>query len=139
MYDLLNVLLEAKKKLIFKTTGSFTNVLKEIEQSDNSLILDWDKGAGEEWARFIHCEIGKVYMLNSRIGIIFVCKAYFDSIPQTLYAQYSVYLVDNFIKKEWYISLNALKEEIPEIVWHTSEDIINSGRFSLDDLYFATI
>jgi hypothetical protein len=139
MKDLLELLIEAKNKLTFDTQNNFINALNEVKQFDTTLDLDWDNGAGEEWARFIHHEIGKIYMLNSKIGVVFVREIYSDRLPQILYSKYKICLVDNYAEKEWHIDLEALAKGIPEIVWHTSTDIIDPNKFSLDDFYYATI
>ena len=139
MNDLLKVLTDAKEKIIFRTQEDFIDVLDEVKQSDISLDLDWDNEAGEEWARFIHCELGKVYMLNSKIGIIFTRNSYSDKIPSVLYSKYKILLVDNFDEKEWHIDLEAMKKTVPQIIWHSSEDAVNPKMLSLDDFYYATI
>ena len=139
MNDLLKVLIEANNKLIYQTQEEFINTLNEIKQLDIKLDLDWDKGAGEEWARFIHHEFGKVYMLNSKIGLIFVRKNYLNKIPQPLSTKYKVVIVENYDEKEWYIDLEALSKAVTQIVWHTAKDIVDPSEFSLDDFYYATI
>ncbi|MCL1790395.1 MAG: hypothetical protein FWG40_03400 [Peptococcaceae bacterium] len=139
MNDLLEVLLEAKNKLIFLTQDDFTDALNEIKRSDATLILDWDDGAGEEWARFIHQKFGKVCMLNSKIGILFVLKSYADMLPQKLFCKYKICIVEDYDTKEWSIDLDALKRTLTQIQWDASEDAVNPTSFSLDDFYFATI
>ena len=47
--------------------------------------------------------------------------------------------VSNFDLKEWYMDLKYLQKNIPEIIWHTSGDSIDTNGFSLDELYFATV
>ena len=47
--------------------------------------------------------------------------------------------VSNYDLKEWYIDLELLQKDIPEIIWHTSSDSIDANGFSLDELYFATV
>ncbi|MCL1809782.1 MAG: hypothetical protein FWG42_08505 [Clostridiales bacterium] len=139
MNDLLKVLIEAKNKMVFTTQKDFVDLLKEIEQNTSSLELDWDDGAGEEWARFIHHEFGKVYMINSKIGIIFAKRIFSNEIPQTLYDRFIISIVECYDKEEWHVDLETLRKSVSQIEWNTSDDIVNPNAFSLDDLYYATI
>jgi hypothetical protein len=139
MNNLLEILTEAKDKMIFPTQDDFLDALNEVKKSDAILDLDWDDGAGEEWAIFIHQEFGKVCMLNSKIGILFVRKSYADKISKTLYDKYKICIVENYNTDEWFIDLDMLKRTIPQILWNASEDAVNPTGFSLDDFYFATI
>jgi len=139
MNDLLNVLKKAKNKCVFKKQEEFLKSLDEIRLFDTSLNLDWDNGAGEEWARFKHEKHGIVYMVNSKIGIIFARKNYLDKIPDILFSKYEVFVTETYDDDEWYINLEELKLEMSEIDWHASEEAVSPDKFSLNDLYFATI
>ena len=67
MKNLLSFLENAKKKKIYQNQKEFKENLREIKQFDSSLMLNWDDGAGEEWAGFHHKEHGNVYMINTKI------------------------------------------------------------------------
>lgn len=138
MSDLLEILIKAKDKCLFKEEEVFIRALDEIKQFDKDLNLDWDDGAGEEWARLNHQEHGIVYMINSKIGIIFARKSYESKIPQVLFSMYEVFITENYDKDEWFINLAKLKLEVKQISWHASEEAVNPNKFSLNDLYFAT-
>ncbi len=138
MSDLLEILIKAKVKCLFKEEEVFIRALDEIKQFDKDLNLDWDEGAGEEWARLNHQEHGIVYMINSKIGIIFARKSYESKIPQVLFSMYEVFITENYDKDEWFINLAKLKLEVKQISWHASEEAVNPNKFSLNDLYFAT-
>ena len=139
MSDLLEILIKAKDKCLFKEEEVFIRALDEIKQFDRDLNLDWDDGAGEEWARLNHQEHGIVYMINSKIGIIFARKSYESKIPQVLFSMYEVFITENYDKDEWFIDLAKLKSEVKQISWHASEEAVNPNKFSLNDLYFATV
>ena len=139
MNNLINVLIKAKNKGDFQSKISFKLALGEIQLQDKNLEIDWDDSSGEEWARFIHDKYGLVYMINSKIKIIFARKNYIKNIPKEMFIKYEIVIVDNYGQDEWYIDLEQLKTVVPEIVWHTSEDAVNSSKFSLYDLYYATI
>ena len=138
MRNLLEVLITAKKKSIFKTIEEFIIQLDAIKKSDSELELDWDDGAGEEWAMISHKEHGIVYMINTKIGIIFARKSYVPEIPDEFLSLYEIAVVDNY-DDEWFVDITELKESIPEIYWRVSEDSVNVNCFSLKDLYFATV
>lgn len=139
MQDLSKILMEAKKKKVYKDIEEFEDVLNEIMSSEINIVLDWDNDAGEEWARFIHRQKGVVGMLNTKIGIVFICNNFLKSM--TLKKLDSLFLVkvSNYSSEEWYVDLSLLEKELPEISWERCSDSIDVTRLSLDDLYFATI
>lgn len=139
MNDLLEILNRAKRVNNFKTQDDFIKYLHIIKEFDQSLKLDWDDGAGEEWARFVHENHGIVYMINSKIGIIFARESYKEEIPNVLFSECVIYITESFDKDEWFIDMKKLETQIPQIKWHASEDAVNSNKFSLSDLYFATV
>jgi hypothetical protein len=96
--NLLEILIKAKDKCLFITEDNFTKVLDEIKQYDTDLKIDWDNGAGEEWARLTHKEHGIVYMLNSKIGILFARKSYESKIPQVFFQNMKYLLLKIMIK-----------------------------------------
>ena len=138
MKDLIDVLMKARRKMIFKGRCDFVKHLDMIKFSDD-LHADWDDGAGEEWARISHKDYGIVYMMNVQIGILFVKKNYANRVPKAFHSRYEVVYVDNYNDDEWSVDVKRLKNEIPELDWHTSEDAVNPNSFSLNDLYFATV
>lgn len=139
MSNLLEILVKAKDKCLFKEEEVFIRALDEIKQFDEDLKLDWDDGAGEEWARLNHEVYGTVYMINTKIGIIFARKSYERKIPHFLFSKYEIFITENYDKDEWFIDLAKLKSEVSQISWHASEGAVNPNKFSLNDLYFATV
>lgn len=139
MQDLSRILMEAKKKKVYENIDEFKDVLDEIMSSEINVVLDWDNEAGEGWARFIHRQKGVVGMLNTKIGIVFICDHFLKSI--TLKKLDSLFLVrvPSYSSEEWYVDLSLLEKEISEISWKKCFDDVDVTRLSLDDLYFATI
>lgn len=139
MQDLSKILMEAKKKKVYENIDEFKDVLDEIMSSEINVVLDWDIDAGEEWARFIDRRKGVVGMLNTKIGIVFICNNFLKSL--TLKKLDSLFLVkvSNYSSEEWYVDLSLLEREISEISWEGCFDQMDVTRLSLDDLYFATI
>lgn len=78
-------------------------------------------------------------MINSNIGIIFARKSYESKIPQALFFKYEVFITENYDKDEWFIDLGKLKTDVSQISWHATEEAVKSNKFSLNDLYFATV
>ena len=77
--------------------------------------------------------------VNTKIGLIFVCSSYATQIPRMLHSKYKIFVIERFDEKEWCIDLKELERSVTQIVWHSSEDIVDPNAFSLDDLYYATI
>lgn len=138
MENMIEVLKKARRKKIFKKS-EFEQLLIKIQTADCNLKLDWDDGAGEEWARFSNQKDGIVCMISAKIGIAFIKRKYeFDNIKDAM-NMLEIIFTDDYCSDNWFINLSALKETIPELYWHASEGAVNINSFSLDDLYFATI
>lgn len=138
MENLMDILNRARQRKVFKN-DEFEKLLTEILMNDSDLKLDWDDGAGEEWARFFNQKEGLVCMMNAKIGIAFVRKNYkLDNLKRVLDMIEIIY-VDDYSSDNWFVDLFEFKQMIPELYWHASEGAVNSNCFSLDDLYFATI
>lgn len=138
MENLLDVLNRAKRRKVFED-DEFEKLLNKIQISDNNLKLDWDDGAGEEWARFFSQNEGLVCMMNARIGIAFIRKNYQLDDMKKLLDMIEIVYVDDYSSEDWFVDLFEFKQSIPELYWHASEGAVNPNCFSLDDLYFATI
>lgn len=139
MKDMLETLRKAKRKKVFIDQQEFKNVLTQIQLADSELKLDWDDGAGEEWARFSNLTDGIVCMINIRLRLVFIREKYnFQNIKKTL-ENFEIVFTENYYSDEWSIDVTNLKKEISEIHWHASEEAVNRKCFSLDDFYFATI
>ena len=135
MKDLLIELLKARNNIIYKS-DDFINVLKSLKSLDKDNAIEWDMGAGEEWAFCSNSNF--TIMLTCKIGICFV-QGILDNIYYELLNKLNIVFVGDFSIEEWYVDLDKMKENVPEIFWHSSMDIINPNRFSLNDLYYATI
>ncbi len=138
MENMIDILKKARNKKVF-VDNEFEELLKKIQSSDSNLELDWDEGAGEEWARFSNPKDGIVCMASAKIGIAFVRKSYnYDNIKDAINVL-EIVVTEDYCSENWFVDLTELKHQIPELYWHASEGAVNANSFSLDDLYFATI
>lgn len=138
MENMIEVLKRARNKKVF-TNNEFEELLIKIQTADDNLKLDWDDGAGEEWARFSNQEDGIVCMVSAKIGVAFIRKNYKYSNIKNVIDMLEIVFTDDYCSDNWFIDLANLKQMIPELYWHASEGAVNTNSFSLDDLYFATI
>lgn len=138
MENMIEILKRARNKKVF-TNNEFEEMLIKIQKADNNLKLDWDNGAGEEWARISNQEDGIVCMISAKIGVAFIRKNYKFSNIKDVIDVLEIVFIDDYCSENWFIDLVDLKQMIPELYWHASEGAVNTNSFSLDDLYFATI
>lgn len=136
---MLATLRQAKQKKVFSNQQEFKDLLTQIQIADIELKLDWDDGAGEEWARFNDLTDGIVCMINAKLGLVFMRKKYKNQEIKKILKNLEVVFTENYYSSDWTIDVSDLKKEIPEIYWHASEDAVNANCFSLDDFYFATV
>ncbi len=135
MRDMLKELIMARNKKIYKD-NDFKTLLSLLKGINIENKINWDEGAGEEWA-FINNQ-SMSFMLNSKIGICFAKGEISDDYLDILNIGNCVH-VSSYDLKEWNMDLEQLQKNIPEIIWHSSGDSIDTNGFSLDELYFATV
>ncbi len=138
MKNMLDILKRARDKKVF-LGNEFEELIMKIQLADSNLELDWDDGAGEEWARFFNQKDGKVCMISAKVGVAFIRKSYKFSNIKNVVNMLEIVFTEDYCSENWFIDLIDLKQMIPELYWHTSEGAVNVNSFSLDDLYFATI
>lgn len=76
MKDMLEILRKARRRKSFSNQQEFKNILMQIQLADTELELDWDDGAGEEWARFSNLADGLVCMVNAGLRLVFIREKY---------------------------------------------------------------
>jgi hypothetical protein len=135
--DLLEVLKKAQAKGGYASVESLKKELERIRKHDEGFIMDWDEGAGEEWIRFGHHEFGTVFMISSKLRLIFARESYFFKIPRAMLERFEIVAVENYDNVEWCLDLQQLKLLIPQISWDSSG--VDPDGFSLNDFYFATV
>ena len=138
MENLIEVLKRARDKKIF-VNNEFEELLMKIQLADSNSKLDWDDGAGEEWARFSNQKGGIVCMISVKIGVAFIRKNYEYKNIKDIISTLEIFFTDDYSSDDWFIDLANLKQTIPELYWHASKGAVSTNSFSLDDLYFATI
>ncbi len=138
MKDITSILLQVKQKFVFKDNKDFTQFIYEIIKKTH-LQLDWDTGAGEEWARLIADNFGVVCMVHTKIGIAFIRKNHDDVSLSELMDCLWCEEVENYSIEEWKIDLTVIHNQISEIIWHSTAETVNPNQFSLNDFYFATV
>jgi len=139
MQDLNIVFTKAKERKCYHNFLEFKSIVEEILLVDKDIILDWDDGAGEEWARFTKSETGVICMMNTKIGIVFARQKYLNKETRNILNSLVVVDVLDYNSAEWYIDLGVLEDKTPEIRWNVSPLAIDTKKMSLNDLYFATV
>lgn len=134
MKDLIPLLKKARKKGVYLTLDDFLDEFNHrIPVCDKAYVTTSNIYDGERWL-FVSC----IAMFSVRIGIAFVEKEHYDRYSKcfgnTILVPY-----EDFDLKEWCLDRAQLKTEVPEIEWAACEDAVDSGCFSLQDLYYATM
>ena len=135
MRDLTKELQNARNKKIY-ADNEFETLLSTLKSLNSENNVNWDIEAGEEWA-FVNNRNMSI-MLNAKIGIYFVRGELSEDYLEILREGNCVYISD-FDSKEWYVDLECILKNIPEIIWHSSSNDVDIKGFSLDELYFATV
>lgn len=138
MKELSQLLFKAKEVKKYVDIFEFESSIEEIKEIDEYKI-DWDKYAGEEWARFLNINSEIVLMMNIKIGIVFLRKDCFTKNIVNILKELFVVEVENFGSDEWCIDVSKIEKYLPEISWGASEEAVNTKQMSLQDLYYATV
>lgn len=121
------------------TCDEFEQVLQELLALDKKSKLDWDRGCGEEWARIVNSKYGVICIAHTKLNIAFFKRKYVKKIPSSILSKFQAVITEGYDEEEWYADLEVLKDDFPEIFWHTTEAAVNSKQFCLNDLYYATV
>lgn len=139
MNDILKVLKQAKESYPCIERQEFHELMEDICKKDESLSLDWDYGAGEEWARFYSLSQGAVCMISTELPIAFIRSSYDYTYIGACLHDIEIVCVESYSEDDWSVDLDKLAIEIPEIHWHASLGAVDPACFCLDDFYFATV
>lgn len=137
MQELSQLLIRAKEKKCFDSL-EFKILIQRIAEFEE-YSLDWDVGAGEEWARFLNTNLEIVLMLNVKIGIVFLKKGSVLTDILDILKDLFIVEVDSYGMDEWCIDISKLESNVPEINWRASKDAVDTEKMSLQDLYYATV
>lgn len=119
------------KKIGLLTLPELTEVIDVISGLFPKCVLDWDREAGEEWARFCGSN-GIICMIHTKLKIV-------SSTLEIPHIKAVLILVDNFYEPIWSINLNEIRCKCPELCWKACAEAVNSQCFNLHDLYYATV
>lgn len=121
------------------TCDELNQALQELLALDNKSSLDWDRWCGEEWARVVNSKYGVICMAHTKLNIAFFRRSYVKKISHSIKANFKLVITERYEEKEWYVDLIKLKENYPEIDWYATDDVVNSQKFCLNDLYWASV
>lgn len=138
MKELSQLLFKAKEVKKYIDILEFETLIEEIKELEEYKI-DWDKDAGEEWARFLNTNSEIVLMMNIKIGIVFLRRDCFAKNIVNILKELFIVEVENFGSDEWCIDVSKIEKYLPEISWIASEEAVNTKEMSLQDLYYATV
>lgn len=139
MQNLNIIFIKAKEKKYYNDILEFRSIIEQLIQANKNIVLDWDDGAGEEWARLIQKEVGVICMIHTKIGVAFVRHKYLNREAMGILNSLVVEEVLDYNSEDWYIDLSELKDKTPEVSWNVSPHVIDTESMSLNDLYFATV
>ena len=137
MKDLLEVFKSAKERYCFKDLHEFYKCICALQSELPGMTLDWDDGAGEAWARLWDSDLW--FMMHRRIVTVFMrSSTETPRIPSSI-AHLTIVPVDSIDAEEWYLDVDQLREDLPEIAWHACLDAVDPSALSLNDLHYATV
>lgn len=129
MKDVTTAFISARKQHVYRDTAEFE--VRAYSWMENTPELrpshHYEKGEGWLW-------YSGIAMVSTRIALAFVREEYADCFPGA-----EIVAVKDFDRKVWSIDLKRLRSEVPEIVWAACEEAVDSKKFSIKDLYYATV
>ncbi len=130
MRDITKYFMQAKELGLF-TLPQLKETINEISSLLPDCTVDWDDGAGEEWARFYNTS--RLFcMLHTKIKIAF-------SVVDLPDIKAKVISVNSFTDNNLSIDLDEIRDKCRELSWYASADAVDPLCFDLHDLYYATV
>ncbi|MBE6949957.1 MAG: hypothetical protein E7451_01300 [Ruminococcaceae bacterium] len=137
MRDILEIFKSAREHYCFRNLREFYHCICALQSEFPGMTLDWDDGAGERWARLWDGDWW--FMVHRRLGIAFM-RGPHDAAPiPSSIAHLTIVPVTGIDAEEWYLDVDQLCRDFPEIGWHACADAVDPTAFSLSDLYYATV
>lgn len=135
MLDLLLIAKKIKKNWDIKKLGE---ICIEFERTECDKYTNYTDvfNSGTEWVS-IMSKVELIAIVHVKLPVCFLLKKY-EKFRDLYFSYIYTVLIDDFYTQEWCISKNALNEKIPELTWLSSDKEINTSRFSIEELKFAT-
>ncbi len=136
-YNLTHNCLDAKAKASGWSKEKLIDVVNLILSLVGTGKLDWDIGAGEDWARILG-EKETIAFIRVDFPLAIVREAYATTLRAALEKTGVVSIfVPDFERRLYELSMSELGNIFPR--WHTEVEIIDPQNFSIDELWYATI
>ena len=139
MENLLQVLCNAKGQHAKAEASEIHSFISDITKMNSDMVYDWDEWSGEEWMSIMENK-KKIAIIGIKIPIIFVSSEDQDKLQSyELVKKLHRVVIEDFDKEMWHLNLDEYKQAIPEVEWHSSDDVVNPNSFSTEEFWFATI
>ncbi len=134
MIDLTDSLLRAEQYDSLWSKDSLRSLIDKKE----AMIFDWDMECGERWATIFldHKFIGYI---SSVVPIAFCKTVSLKEIERILDEKVIIINEDDLDDKKWFIDPRRLEKCSLKLNWIIREQVLDLGRFSINDLWYATI
>ena len=139
MENLLEILCDAKNQHVRTDIAEIHRFASDITKASGGITCDWDEWCGEEWMSILENK-KLLAILSIKIPIIFILAEALDAFkPYELIENLYCVVIEDFDKEMWVLDLDEYKRIIPELEWHSSDDVVDSSSFSTEGFWFATI
>lgn len=136
MTDLTKFLREASRRSDGWSDATFFRYLAFLLANHSNATLDWDIGAGEEWARVISNDMPIAY-LRVDLPLILVASARVKpAVLEELEKLAVVVEYEEADKPAFSLDVVAFNEVFPSHTWRT--DVCSPESFSANDLHWMT-
>lgn len=132
--DLTNLFLQAHKQKSNWSEETLVNTLKVLGSIFPFASLDWDRDAGECWARYLRRNDVFLYV-RVDMPVVVVLDAYASEVESALSSHTAVIKVPNMDMQNFSLDIAEVGRLFPEHIWDSE---ICVDEFSINELWYTT-
>lgn len=133
MIDLTDILIRAQEHCLW-SKQALSVLIRQIPV----LSFSWDMECGERWAS-IELYGNFVGYISSFIPLCFCKTSSLEEIINFFGDRVLIVAENNFDEEKWFIDEKKFKKDLNGLSWIAEEGLLNFKKFSINDLWYATI
>lgn len=133
MIDLTDILIRAKEHCLWSKQA-----LSVLIRQTPVLSFDWDMECGEQWSS-IELYGNFIGYISSFIPLCFCKTGSLEEIINFFGDRVLIVSENNFDEEKWFIDEKKFKKYLSGLSWIAEEGLLNLKKFSINDLWYATI
>ncbi len=133
--DLTSLFLQAYEQKENWSEETLVSTLRLLNTTFPFASLDWDRDAGESWARFLRRNDVFIYV-RVNIPVVIVLSTYASKVESAISHHAVVISVPNMVAQNFSLDITEIGRLFPEHPWFSE---VSPDGFSINELWYTTI